>query len=765
MRIVPLLLLALVAGQALAATVALVLPQAAMTSAGIFDADGRLVRTVWSGRALPRGTVAVDWDGRDEGGAPVPEHGHYTARVLSHDVRYVWEGVIGNTSSAKPGAEVHRAFGPVTGMAIDRQGNAFYVVGYNEQQPAVHRFRVTDPQTPTSVAHDDYRRVFRHVATDGELVYAANAGLPAPRGSFLREPATFVVALRVADGSEYRFAGGQTVSAESPGNRWLSVIDYDRSDVDVAGEFRAAPTGLAVQQRGPHLFVAHAALNELRILDKRSGRLLYTLPVEAPSGLAVAADESLWVICRSEGQPAVVRFRQVDSMWQQVGTLKGKVERPLALAVSPLDGTLAVSEGATEQVLGFDDQGTVRWQLGQPGGQQRGGPAVVTDRFWLSQGPTYLAYEPNGSLWIGDPGNSRNLRFSAAREFIDQILYLSHTYVATVDASDPARVFNQFLEFKVDYAVPLRRSWKLVRNWAAGLGPRYLGGFDGLRVVTTLSNGRSYGAVNRSDSGGDEVVELTATGLRGTGLRLRAVERLQPDGALQYQVLRAGSLDLYTRRLSGFDAQGNLLWAAPERLATVKGLQDSDPYYHDVPTVHGVNDPVFAETQNGTMVTFSPGRSKGFHLGGLRPATQGWAWRASPSGSWETGPEGQLLTRDGRYDLGHGVNYAGNTLMTSADSILYGYHGEAWNGGQANQWMHFHESGLFIGQFGEPAYAHQSKIAARPATAGNAFSPSLTQVGQQLYLWHNDESIHGGLHRWEISGMGSIRWLEAPVAP
>ena len=71
-----------------------------MTSAGIFDADGRLLRTLWSGRALSRGAVAVDWDGRDEGGAPVPEHGHYMARVLSHNVRYVWEGVIGNTSSA-----------------------------------------------------------------------------------------------------------------------------------------------------------------------------------------------------------------------------------------------------------------------------------------------------------------------------------------------------------------------------------------------------------------------------------------------------------------------------------------------------------------------------------------------------------------------------------------------------------------------------------------------------------------------------------------
>jgi hypothetical protein len=74
--------------------------------------------------------------------------------------------------------------------------------------------------------------------------------------------------------------------------------------------------------------------------------------------------------------------------------------------------------------------------------------------------------------------------------------------------------------------------------------------------------------------------------------------------------------------------------------------------------------------------------------------------------------------------------------------------------GQANQFMHFDESGLFIGQFGQPS--------TRPAPpdmaglSGNAFSPTLVRDGPQLYLYHNDESTQGGVHRWRIDGWDDI---------
>src|SRR5262245_8389624 len=80
----------------LAGSVELNIPEQSTTSAGIYTEDGRLVRTLWSGRALPTGPFTVDWDGLNDDGTPAGT-GHHVVKVLAHNVRYVWEGVIGNT--------------------------------------------------------------------------------------------------------------------------------------------------------------------------------------------------------------------------------------------------------------------------------------------------------------------------------------------------------------------------------------------------------------------------------------------------------------------------------------------------------------------------------------------------------------------------------------------------------------------------------------------------------------------------------------------
>ena len=102
--------------------------------------------------------------------------------------------------------------------------------------------------------------------------------------------------------------------------------------------------------------------------------------------------------------------------------------------------------------------------------------------------------------------------------------------------------------------------------------------------------------------------------------------------------------------------------------------------------------------------------------------------------------------------------------MTSDRHIIYGYHGEAWRGGQANQWVHYYDNGLFVGQFGLPWVPGKSRDIFAPAeAAGNAFSAQLVSVGGEIYLWHNDESAHAGVHRWHIEGADTVRLLEAPI--
>src|SRR3954465_6368898 len=92
------------------------LPASASTSAGVFSKDGTLQKTLWSGVTYTAGSHKVDWDGTLDDGTLAPPTS-YDIRVLSNNVKYQWEGVIGNTSDAVSGPTVQRFFERLYGMA------------------------------------------------------------------------------------------------------------------------------------------------------------------------------------------------------------------------------------------------------------------------------------------------------------------------------------------------------------------------------------------------------------------------------------------------------------------------------------------------------------------------------------------------------------------------------------------------------------------------------------------------------------------------
>jgi hypothetical protein len=749
------------AGEA-AGTAVVSLPESATTSAGIFDSGDRLVRTLWSAQRRERGAVPIDWDGRDDEGRDVAADGGYVVRVLAHAVQYRWQGVIGNTSQDSSGAHVFRAFLPIHDMAFDRAGDGFYVVGYNERQAGMHRFRPSEPRRQDALAHDDFRRVFRYVATDGNLAFFENTGLATTHPGDMQAE-TFVVALNAADGTEYVFPVGRHAGSP-PESVWQSVIDYDDGVKDP--QLRLAPSGLAVQQRGNVLFVAHAGAGEIRLFDKRSGARTGRIEFEGAGDMAVAPDDSLWVLGRTGSAVTVRHLRELDGYWLPAGEIGNGLIDPVAIAVSPVDGSVVVADAGTEQLKAFDAAGRALWVLGRSGGYRQGGPEVTDDRFGFGDGPAYVAFQADGSFWVGDPRNDRNLHFSAGRKYLGRIMYLPHTRVTSVDTQDPRRVFSGFLEFEVDYSKPLASSWRLVRNWSAGLDQRYRSSdFAGLQAVYTLPGGHTLGVARRFDLDRNEIMELDQSGLRSVGATLDADTKLYPDGSLRQHLIRGGKLQVYSHAFKGFDAAGNPQWGPPALLATVPALLPNDPYYHDVPQIGGINDATYPQTSRGIIVSFNPGKAVGFHLGGIDPHRDGWLWRASPSGSWDVDSSGNITPRDGRYEIDHGVNYPGNVVTVAGRQVVYGYHGEGWRNGEADQWLHFYDNGLFVGQFGTPGLP--VPIAKRAESvagfAGNAFTPQLVTVAGQVYLWHNDESGHGGVHRWWLKGADDIRLLEAPI--
>lgn len=87
---------------------------------------------------------------------------------------YQWEGVL-CTTGQQVGMDVWVGLNAVEDFAIAGASAAF-VHAYSEQDTAMGTLSLNDTATPFPMGHPDYHRLFNLAATDGELIYFANAG-------------------------------------------------------------------------------------------------------------------------------------------------------------------------------------------------------------------------------------------------------------------------------------------------------------------------------------------------------------------------------------------------------------------------------------------------------------------------------------------------------------------------------------------------------------------------------------------------------------
>ena len=743
-----------------------VLPEAATTSAGVYTDRGILVRTLWRGETRSAGANQGSWDGQDDRDRPMPD-GRYEIRVLAHHVRYVWEGVIGNSSESFDYTLAHKALGPPTGLVL-LGDELIYAVGFNEGQPGLHGFRVESPQRDTHpFASTNPFAAYSMVAADDERLYWANTG------GFSHT--TFVSAFDRKTRQVAPFPQGEAACLVY---RAGSTQCYDEQNLrgllDLHTEAADQPTGIAVQTNGRLLAVAHGALGVVRLYDKATGALVRELRTDlAKTGLnqlAMTKSGQLWVSTGRE----LLRYGDLETAPRIVARAQG-FERILALAATRDDGVWVADGGTRSQVVHLDRAGRPLATLGALGGY-RDDARVSDGRLCfrsLDRGEsTALVESADGGLWVVDTCNNRMLHYRAENgrpgAVADaQVAYLPKVYLATVDHGRPRRVFANFLEFDVDDE-PLQpgRSWRLVRNWLGGLPATlndegsFNSGFGGLQSVETLANGRTY-AIVVQPHGGQALVELPETGpmrfirkfappLPGATARV-----LYENGELGYALTGRETQSVVRLALQGFDDLGDPQWSEPFVVAKVP-LAAGTPFYRGA--FSGM-PPRFPITGSGAVVFFDQSvvGNEGFHLGAARPGTDGWTWQASPSGPIDG--KGTFQTKA----VDQSLHYGGNAVWTSGGDIVFGYHGEFYkdlgNGkvGQANQFMHFQEDGLFVGQFGVPTTRLPATVGA--GLSGNALSPTLVRAGSRLFLVHNDEWAHGGVHRWRIDGTDTMRTL------
>jgi len=754
------------------------LPAPATTSAGAFDAHGVLVKTLWSRVRYIAGTHSETWDGtRDDGTAAPP--GVYTIKVLCHDTRYVWDGVIGNTSASFTGPDLWYTSSIPRGLAIDG-ATAFLATGYAEGQVGVKRFDLDHPQhrqDATALAVDTE---WDYVTTDGTSFYIADVG-----NSFDKSNCSFVARWNVADNSLGSFASGTGVTLVSPWKtNYPSVIDLARTvntpaTADAAFLRTHAAIGIAVQKNGPILAVAHGPLNLIRLFDKTTGNSLGAISVTRPGGLAFAPNNDLWICTGSRA----VRYTSVgagNKLANRIATtitLSGSAVG-VAANPNPASDAVFVADAGTQQIKAFTHTGAPLWTYGQPGGYAARGAAVTNDKFGFGAAVP-LAVQADGSFWIYDAATSRLLHISAARTYREQVAWRQTNYVDSVDPNDPTRLFAGWLEYKVDYSKPLlpgdpqapggNRAWQLVRNWQPGAPAAALHGADptdtfntGLYSTVTLTNPansrdrRTFSlALDKKQWTRRLLLELQPSGFtRDTGLRFDdnylpgKSYTLCDNGDIRYVVVSGSIQTIYRRPLLRFRANGNPQWGAAKVLSTIPaGPRDpmTSPSFHPI-------------TSSGVVLSFDNSvgsrAGTGYHLGGSRVSGTGWLWEAAHAVSTDVPMDGL-----GSYDIGDGTNYGGNRLLAQGRHVVFGYHGEFWNQAEANQFMHFYDDGLFMGQFGTSTDTWRPGGRFLPGMAGNTFTPSLVLTGSQLYLWHGEESPHGGIHRWHLVGANAVQEL------
>src|SRR5690606_35606861 len=86
------------------------LTESASTSAGIYDKNDNLIRTLWSNVTQNPGTYnAPSWDGLNDDGENALEQADHI-KVIANNIKATWDGVIGNTSDNFIGKNIHKEY-------------------------------------------------------------------------------------------------------------------------------------------------------------------------------------------------------------------------------------------------------------------------------------------------------------------------------------------------------------------------------------------------------------------------------------------------------------------------------------------------------------------------------------------------------------------------------------------------------------------------------------------------------------------------------
>lgn len=364
------------------------MPEMAMLSVNIVDAQGRILREIAGGELHERGPVTLYWDGYDWYGNPMPP-GEYRYKAYIHQpLEVVYAGAAG--TSAKVAYETSDRkgnwggnMGPPTSVTGGDDG-IYLLWGSNEGG--------------NSIVKIDYDRnvLWRNTPYVIEGGYGPHVSIAANKkytyvlsGWFN----TFITRYHAENG----------LSAAFGDKRFLALDSFGPTPPQQLSWNSPMPASNSIAVTDEELFVPFHYRGVIRVYDAQTGAFRRELPLEWPRGIALDEGGNLYALSGRDtngwhgGPRRIWRFDRAQGKPRPVLTLPGGLcETPWGIAVR--GGRIFVTDnGSSHRLLRFEN-GKLTGSFGKDGGRVRGG---AYDSGSLLN-PAGLGFDAKGRLWVAE---------------------------------------------------------------------------------------------------------------------------------------------------------------------------------------------------------------------------------------------------------------------------------------------------------------------------------------------------------------------------
>lgn len=411
------------------------LSKPAVTSAGVYDDEGRLLKTLWTMKETAAGRQRESYE------APAGAH---RVTVVANRATYANVGVIGN--SAGHSERTHTPTN-MESVAVDKDGNVYTANGWDEAGADFKRWdaagrSVYDAQY--AIRNGRPNGAPYAIAVDEEYVYCAVGGWD-------REPwnnRQQIQRFRLKDGKPAPFTGRSETSQgddrargprqpKGPAERLLDghIQLYEWPALQVpAGtsesDARLMRTPLrAIDVSGSTVYVADALAGKIRMFDSESGAAKGGFDVHLPHAVAVDPTGQIWV---AHDHSSVTAYRADGYS----GVTYGPLGDVTSLAFGP-GAKLYAADAESGRVLTLDAAASPAQFVPVLGSKAKAGDRAA-DRFYKLRG---VAADNAGNLFTiqREPGSSgaRLAKWSPERKLLWEQFATEFVSLGNYGQADP----------------------------------------------------------------------------------------------------------------------------------------------------------------------------------------------------------------------------------------------------------------------------------------------------------------------------------------